>query len=72
MLYCRVNGEYVDANNRHEVVKVRQSSSHAVLVLHADLWLKYIDGTLKVVFKLDTTSKPKPVAGPDDLLLMLV
>ncbi len=21
-LYCRVNGEYVDANDRHEVVKV--------------------------------------------------
>jgi len=34
--------------------------------------LKYIDGTLKVDFELDTTSKPKPVAGPDDLLLMLV
>jgi len=53
MLYCRVNGEYVDANDRHEVVK-------------------YIDGTLNVVFELDTTSKPKPVARPDDLLLMLV
>ncbi|KAH9203768.1 hypothetical protein DL95DRAFT_418785 [Leptodontidium sp. 2 PMI_412] len=53
MLYRRVNGEYVDANDRHEVVK-------------------YIDGTLKVEFKLRTTSKPKPVAGPDDLLLMLV
>lgn len=34
--------------------------------------MKYIDGTLKVDFELDTTSKPKPVAGPDDLLLMLV
>jgi len=34
--------------------------------------LKYIDGTLKVRFELNTTSKPKPVAGPDDLLLMLV
>ncbi|PVH69879.1 hypothetical protein DL98DRAFT_578123 [Cadophora sp. DSE1049] len=53
MLYRRVNGEYVDANDRHEVVK-------------------YIDGTLKVEFKLRTTSKPKPVAGPDDLLLLLV
>jgi hypothetical protein len=34
--------------------------------------LKYINGTLKVDFELNTTSKPKPVAGPDDLLLMLV
>ncbi|RFU27570.1 hypothetical protein B7463_g8769, partial [Scytalidium lignicola] len=53
MLYCRVNGEYVDTNDRHEVVK-------------------YIDGILKVDFELDTTSKLKLVAGPDDLLLMLV
>ncbi|CZR51447.1 uncharacterized protein PAC_01323 [Phialocephala subalpina] len=72
MLYRRVNREYVDANNKHEVVKVKQCSSHAVLVLHANLYLKYIDGILKVEFKLDTTFKPKPVAGPDDLLLMLV
>ncbi|KAH7418828.1 hypothetical protein BKA64DRAFT_635943 [Cadophora sp. MPI-SDFR-AT-0126] len=56
MLYRRVNGEYVDANDRHEVVK----------------YLSYIDGTLKPEFKLRTTSKSKPVAGPDDLLLMLV
>jgi hypothetical protein len=34
--------------------------------------LKYIDSTLKVDFELDTTSKPKPVAGPDNLLLMHV
>jgi hypothetical protein len=34
--------------------------------------LKYINGTLKVKLELNTTSKPKPVAGPDDLLLMLV
>ncbi|KAH9204554.1 hypothetical protein DL95DRAFT_418158 [Leptodontidium sp. 2 PMI_412] len=53
MLYRRVNGEYVDANDRHEVVK-------------------YIDGTLKVEFKLRTTSKAKPVAGPDDMLVLLV
>jgi hypothetical protein len=33
--------------------------------------VKYINGTLKVKFDLDTTSKPKPVAGPDDLLLLL-
>jgi hypothetical protein len=34
--------------------------------------LQYINGKLKVDFELDTTSKPKPVAGPDDLLLLLV
>ena len=34
--------------------------------------MKYINGELKVKFRLDTTSKPKPVAGPDDLLLLLV
>jgi hypothetical protein len=33
--------------------------------------LKYINSELKVKFNLDTTSKPKPVAGPDDLLLLL-
>lgn len=34
--------------------------------------MEYINGTLKVKFELDNTSKPKPVAGPDDLLLLLV
>jgi hypothetical protein len=34
--------------------------------------LKYINGILKVDFDLDTTSKPKPMARPDDLLLILV
>jgi hypothetical protein len=34
--------------------------------------LEYINSTLKRDFRLDTTSKPKPVAGPDDLLLLLV
>jgi len=33
---------------------------------------KYINTVLKVDFDLDTTSKPKPVVGPDDLLLLLV
>ncbi|KAG4027417.1 hypothetical protein MFRU_030g00530 [Monilinia fructicola] len=33
--------------------------------------IKYINGTLKIKFGLDTSSKPKPVAGPDDLLLLL-
>ncbi|KAH6699722.1 hypothetical protein BKA61DRAFT_419534, partial [Leptodontidium sp. MPI-SDFR-AT-0119] len=31
-----------------------------------------INGTLKVRFELGTTSKSKPVAGLDDLLLLLV
>jgi hypothetical protein len=35
------------------------------------LRLKYINSELTVKFDLDTTSKPKPVAGPDDLLLLL-
>jgi hypothetical protein len=34
--------------------------------------VKYINGELKVKFGLDTTLKPKPVAGLDDLLLLLV
>ena len=34
--------------------------------------MEYINGELKVKFGLDDTSKPKPVCGPDDLLLMLV
>ena len=35
------------------------------------LRLKFINSKLKVRFDLDTTSKPKPVAGPDDLILLL-
>jgi hypothetical protein len=34
--------------------------------------LKFINGTLKADFSLDNTSKSKPVAGPDDLLVLLV
>jgi hypothetical protein len=68
-LYRRVNGAYVDANDSNEVVKV----CHPPPLLHRTLTRgKYINGTLKVKFDLDTTSKPKPVAGPDDLLLLLV
>jgi hypothetical protein len=36
------------------------------------LRVKYINGILKVKFELDMISKSKPVAGPDDLLLLLV
>ena len=66
------NGKYIDANGRHEVVKVGQFSSFVVFVLYAKLRLKYIYGTLKVELKLDTTSEPKPIAEPYNLLLMLV
>ncbi|KAJ8058423.1 hypothetical protein OCU04_012612 [Sclerotinia nivalis] len=53
MLYRRVNGTFVDANDSNEVVK-------------------YINGTLKDKFGFDITAKAKPVAGPDDLLLLFV
>jgi hypothetical protein len=33
---------------------------------------KYINTVLKDDFNLNITSKPKPVVGPDDLLLLLV
>jgi len=33
--------------------------------------VKYINTVLKVDFDLDGISKPKPVVGPDDLLLLL-
>ncbi|PQE19444.1 hypothetical protein CJF30_00009883 [Rutstroemia sp. NJR-2017a BBW] len=33
---------------------------------------KYINTVWKVDFDLDSTSRPKPVVGPDDLLLLLV
>lgn len=33
--------------------------------------VKYINTKLKIKFNLDITSKPKPIAGPDDLLLLL-
>jgi hypothetical protein len=72
MLYCQVNGAFVNANNAAKVIKVFWPSSNAILVLHTNLWLQYINGKLKVDFKLDTMSKPKPVARLDNLLLLLV
>jgi len=53
---------------------LRYCNPPPALFLHRTLTLrvKYINGTLKAKFGLDTTSKPKPVAGPDDLLLLLV
>jgi len=59
-------------NDLNEVVKVCDPPPtvlfYRILILRA----KYINSTLKVRFKLDTTSKSKPVARPDDLLLLLV
>ncbi|KAH8585997.1 hypothetical protein B0O99DRAFT_645729 [Bisporella sp. PMI_857] len=34
--------------------------------------VQYINGTLKVKYNLDTTFKSKPVAGLNDLFLLLV
>ncbi|KAF4633187.1 hypothetical protein G7Y89_g4931 [Cudoniella acicularis] len=52
MLYHRVNGFYVNANNSNEIVT-------------------YINTELKSDYDLDPTAKPKPVAEPNDLLLLL-
>ena len=71
MLYRRINSAFVDANDSNEVVKVCDPLAlffYRILILRA----KYINSTLKDRFELDTTSKSKPVAGPDDLLLLLV
>jgi hypothetical protein len=72
MLYRRINGEYVDANDSSEVVKVCNPPPALFLYSTLILRVKYINVTLKVDFELDTTSKSKPVAGADDLLLLLV
>lgn len=75
MLYRRVNGCFVNANDSDEVVKVFRSlpkkKTHYLFASYS-FYLQYINGTLKVKFELDNTSKTKPVAGPDDLLLLLV
>jgi len=52
MLYRRINGFYVDANDSNEVVK-------------------FINTELKTKYGLVDTAKPKPVAGVDELLLLL-
>lgn len=72
MLYRRVNGASVDANDSNEVIKVCDPPPMLFLYGTLILRVKYVNGTLKDEFGLDTTSKPKPVAGPDDLLLLLV
>jgi hypothetical protein len=72
MLYRRINGAFVDANDSNEVVKVCSPPPTVLFYRMLILRAKYINGTLKVRFELDSTSKSKPVAGPDDLLLLLV
>jgi hypothetical protein len=62
----------VDANDSNEVVKVYSPSPTVLFYCILILCTKYINGILKVRFELDTISKSKPVAGPDDLLLLLV
>ncbi|KAH6674828.1 hypothetical protein B0J14DRAFT_22861 [Halenospora varia] len=61
MLYRQINGAFVDANDSNEVVK---ACDPPPIVLFYRI--------LKVRFELDAISKSKPVAGPDDLLLLLV
>jgi hypothetical protein len=58
----------IQTRSSRYVTLLLQCSFYRILILRA----KYINGTLKVKFDLDTTSKSKPVAGPDDLLLLLV
>jgi len=72
MLYRRINSAFVDANDLNEVVKVCSPYPTVLFYRILILCAKYINGTLKVRFELDTTSKSKPVARPDDLLLLLV
>jgi hypothetical protein len=59
-------------NNLNKVIKVYSPPPivlfYYILILH----VKYINGILKVRFKLDTMSKSKPIARPDDLLLLLI
>jgi hypothetical protein len=72
MLYRRVNNCPVDANDSIKVVKVLYSPFILSSYYTLTLWSKYINTILKVDFNLDTTFKLKPIAGLDDLLLLLV
>lgn len=72
MLFKRMNdGNEVDGSDASEVVKVPYFLNVLRCLLCAN-GIKYINTVLKPEFSLDTTSKPKPVVGPDDLLLLLV
>jgi hypothetical protein len=71
MLYYQINGKSVHADDSNEVVKVYYYPVILLEYLMLTRRLKYINSELKTKFDLDTISKPKPVAGPDDLLLLL-
>lgn len=71
MLFRRMNdGCPVGGDNVSEAVKVLFPPSSIGLIPYTN-WTKYINTVLKVDFDLHSTSKPKPVVGPDDLLLLL-
>jgi hypothetical protein len=72
MLYYWVNSCLVNINNLTKVIKVLYSSFILSLYYILALWSKYINTTLKVDFNLNTTFKPKLMAGLNDLLLLLV
>ena len=75
MLYRRVNGFFVNANDSHEVVKVSLDSCFYTLFYYsrysANLTEKFINGELTTDYDLDNMPKPKPLAGVDTLLLIL-
>ena len=72
MLYHQVNDISVDANNSNEIIKICNPSSMLFLYRTLILHMKYINSTLKDKFDLNTIFKPKPVAGSDNLLLLLI
>ena len=73
MLFKRINkGHEVDGDDASEVVKVPYPLPLLDFYCTLTVGRKYINTVLKVDFDLDNTPKPKPVVGPDDLLLLLV
>jgi hypothetical protein len=74
MLFKRINNSNkVNGSNVSEVVKVLYFLNVFRYLLYANgIIYKYVNTVLKVEFNLNTTSKPKPVVRPDDLLLLLV
>ena len=70
MLFRRANGERVDANNSAKVVKVLQFLTRLLAAILTEA--QYINTKLRVLFELDTLSKPKPITGPNELLLLFV
>ena len=73
MLFRRKNDSCpVKEDNASEVVKVPYPLPLLDFYCTLTVGRKYINTVLKVDFDLDNTPKPKPVVGPDDLLLLLV